>query len=192
MLYTHQRFLLVIFISALSIVTPLLGPRTVTAAPQSQRASGRIEVTGEVVKVNTEARSMTLRSGGSTISVDISNPVLQGYGSLTAISKGDRVGVAYTADGIRITKLSRIAEKTGPEKSGIPSVQKGKKPSPFARRAKIDGKSFSAVDNNKDGKISTIELCVVIPELTVEQFRQYDRNHDGYLDKAEFEQVKFP
>jgi Ca2+-binding EF-hand superfamily protein len=57
---------------------------------------------------------------------------------------------------------------------------------------KTDGKSFADVDNNKDGKISAIELSVVIPGLTMEQFRQYDKNHDGYLNKAEFEQIALP
>ena len=57
---------------------------------------------------------------------------------------------------------------------------------------KTDGKSFADVDNNKDGKISAMELSVVIPNLTVEQFRQYDKNHDGYLNKAEFEQIALP
>ena len=55
---------------------------------------------------------------------------------------------------------------------------------------KTDGKSFAEVDNNKDCKISPIELCVLVPDLTMEQFRQYDKNHDGHLDKAEFGQIK--
>jgi Ca2+-binding EF-hand superfamily protein len=46
------------------------------------------------------------------------------------------------------------------------------------------------VDNNKDGYISPIELCVLFPNLTMEQFRQYDTNRDGLLSKAEFDQIK--
>ena len=172
-------------------VTAVQG-KTGTPVRQSHASRGRVDVTGQVLKVDINARSMTLRSGGSMVNLDISNPVLQGYGSVTAIKKGDRVGAGYTANGIRITKLPRtggLPEESLPTPS---SVQKPKKPSPFARRMNTGGKSFADVDNNKDGKITPIELSVVIPDLTMEQFRQYDKNHDGHLNRAEFEQITLP
>ena len=190
----YRTLVVTILVGATCILAPAVQGKTGTSAQRSQNARGRVAFVGEVLKVDTASQSMTLRSGGNTISFDISNAVLQGYGSIAAIKKGDRVGAGYTADGIHITKLPRIAERTAPEKNvpGPPRVQKPKKPSPFARRMKTDGKGFADVDNNKDGKISPIEISVVIPNLTMEQFRQYDKNHDGYLNKAEFEQITLP
>ena len=186
-----QMLVLAIALSIASIFTPTVQGKTGTSA---QRSQGRIDFVGEVVKVSPAARSMKLKSGGNTVSFDISNPVLQGYGSVTAIKKGDRVGVGYTADGIHITRFYGISEKNAPERN-LPAstrVQTLKKASHFARRIRTDGTSFTDVDNNKDGKISPIELSVVIPNMTMEQFRQYDKNHDGHLNKAEFEQITLP
>jgi len=58
------------------------------------------------------------------------------------------------------------------------------------RRAKTDGQNFEDVDNNKDGWISPVELCVLIPDMTMEQFRKYDKNGDGRLDRVEYGQIK--
>jgi hypothetical protein len=185
----YRMLVLAIALSAASIITPTVQGKTGTSA---QRSQGRIDFVGEVIKMDPAARSMTLRSGGITVSFDISNPVLQGYGSVTAIRKGDRVGAGYTADGIHITKLSKIAEKGGAERTASTTVETPKKQLRIARRIRTDGTSFTDVDNNKDGKISPVELSVIVPGLTIEQFRQYDKNHDGYLDKAEFEQIKLP
>jgi hypothetical protein len=197
--YKYQTLAVVIVFGLVCLVAPVVQGKTGTSTQRYQSVRARVDYVGEVLKVDADSRSMTLRSGGSTVNFDISNAVLQGYGTITGIKKGDRVGAGYTKDGIHITKLPRVAEKTGPETGppeknvpGSPHVQKPKKPSPFARRAKTDGKSFADVDNNKDGKISPVELSVVIPDLTVEQFRQYDKNRDGYLNKAEFEQITLP
>ena len=103
--------------------------------------------------------------------------------------------VGYTTDGIHITKSSKIAVQAGQERAfgeETPSVHKPKKPPLIARISRTNGKSFAGVDNNKDGRISPIELSVLIPNLTMEQFRQYDKNHDGHLDKAEFDRIKLP
>ncbi|HUJ90115.1 MAG TPA: EF-hand domain-containing protein [Syntrophorhabdales bacterium] len=194
----YQTLVVAIVLGA-TLIAPAARGKTGTSAQRSQSARGPVDFVGEVLKVDTYSQSMTLRSGGNMVSFDISNAVLQGYGNIAGIKKGDRIGAGYTKDGIHITKLSRMAEKTVPEKNlpekgvpALPRAQKPKKPSLFARRIKTDGKSFADVDNNKDGKISAIELSVVIPGLTMEQFRQYDKNHDGYLDRAEFGQIKLP
>jgi Cu/Ag efflux protein CusF len=196
---TQKIAVLAILLSIPSMAALAVQARTVTVAWQSQDAHDRTDVVGEVLKVDTEAHSITLRKGLITITLHISHPVLQGYGSVAAIKKGDRVGVGYTPEGIHITKMARIADEGGPPKDlaekslSAPSPpRKARKPSPFARRARGNGKSFAEVDNNKDGKISPVELSVVIPNLTVEQFRQHDKNHDGHLDRAEFEQIKIP
>jgi hypothetical protein len=191
----HQRVVLAILVSLTCIISQTLDANAARSARQSARTGSRLNVTGDVVRVDVQSRTMTLRSGGATISLNISNPVLQGYSSIGAIRKGDRVGAGYTADGIFIAKLPRSAgkeEATVVETAPAPKGKKSKKSLPFARRSSADARSFASADNNKDGKISAIELCVVIPDLTMDQFRQYDKNHDGYLDKTEFEQIKLP
>lgn len=60
----------------------------------------------------------------------------------------------------------------------------------MGRSVKRDPYAFGTVDNNKDGKISPVELCAVVPDLTMEEFRTYDRSGDGSLDKAEFLNVR--
>ncbi len=188
----ETRVGLAILLTAIWVVAHPLFGKGACAADQSPRAAGR-SINGEVVRVDSAAKTMSVRSGGALINFDISNPVLQGYGSLTSIRKGDRVGLSYTANGIRIARLGKGAPESPSvaEKQPGPAAKKQKK-SLFVRRIKADDRSFSSVDNNKDGKISPIELSVIIPNLTVEQFRQYDRNNDGRLDRNEFEQIKLP
>ncbi len=60
----------------------------------------------------------------------------------------------------------------------------------MGRSPKRDPYTFGTVDNNKDGKISPVELCVVIQDLTMEEFRSYDTNGDGFLDQKEFKRVR--
>ncbi len=198
----HRASVVVILFVTILAASTVRG-MAATSPQRPQGAKGRIDLTGAVLKVDTESRSMTLRSGSNTVSFDISNAVLRGYNSIWNIKKGDRVAAGYTADGIHITKLSKVPEKDLQQKPSVakspaestnvtPPARKPKKPSPFARRMKTDGKSFADVDNNKDGKISPVELSVVVPTLTMEQFHQYDKNHDGHLDRAEFGQVKLP
>jgi Ca2+-binding EF-hand superfamily protein len=50
--------------------------------------------------------------------------------------------------------------------------------------------SFRDIDNNKDGKITPIELCVIVPDLTLQKFKEYDKNKDGCLNESEFNAVK--
>jgi hypothetical protein len=189
----HRILSLAIVLSVACSIALVVRGETKAAARESQTARGGAGFVGEVVSVDLVARSMTLRSGGSKVNFDISNPVLQGYGNLAGIKKKDRVRARYTADGIHIAKSSAIAGKSDSDTVAAPApVQTPKKPLRIARRVKTDGKSFTDVDNNKDGKITPIELSVIIPNLTLEQFRQYDKNHDGYLDKVEFEQIKLP
>jgi len=159
--------------------------RTKQAAQKPASSLSKPNFVGEVVNVDLGSRTMTLRNGRNLINFDISNAVLKGFGSLTDIKRGQTVGIRYLPDAIHIERGGTLAPSAPPAKS----AQSAKKPQ-FARRVKTDGFSFFEVDNNKDGYISPIELCVPFPNLTMEQFKQYDTNHDGRLDKAEFGQIK--
>lgn len=158
---------------------------TKQAAQKPASSSSKPNFVGEVVNVDLQSRTMTLRNGRNLINFDISNAVLKGFGSLTDIKRGQTVGVRYLPDAIHVERGAALTASAPPTKN----AQSAKKPQ-FSRRVKTDGLSFSDVDNNKDGHISPIELCVPFPNLTMEQFRQYDTNHDGRLDKAEFGQIK--
>jgi hypothetical protein len=158
---------------------------TKQAAQKPASSSIKPNFVGEVVNVDVQSRTMTLRNGRNLINFDISNAVLKGFGRLADIKKGQTVGIRYLPDAIHVERGGTLAPSATPAKN----VQSAKKPQ-FSRRVKTDGLSFFGVDNNKDGYISPIELCVLFPNLTMEQFRQYDTNRDGLLSKAEFDQIK--
>ncbi len=50
-----------------------------------------------------------------------------------------------------------------------------------------DGKSFGRVDLNKDGKVIFEEGVIAYPDLTVEEFRIYDKDGGGALSGEEYE-----
>ncbi len=182
-----RRVLIVLatMLSLLLMGTEALHAKTGKAEQQPASRSVKPNFVGEVVRVDLESHIMTVRSGRTMINFDISHAVLKGFDSLFAVKKGQAVGIRYLPDAIHIEKMTAQPPLASP----APKAQADKKPK-FARRQKGNGLSFSEVDNNKDGSISPVELCVVIPNLTMEQFRQYDTNHDGRLSKSEFEQVK--
>lgn len=141
---------------------------------------------GQVTSVDLVLNLMTLRVGASSITVDISSPILKGYNSVTDIKKGQIVAVRYTATAIYIERAKGTG--TGVEKS-VPVSPRPTKRASLPRRARTDGRSFDDVDNNKDGLISPVELSVVIPDMTMEQFRTYDKNGDGRIDRFEYGQI---
>ncbi|HEX2964743.1 MAG TPA: hypothetical protein VHO84_03110, partial [Syntrophorhabdaceae bacterium] len=57
---------------------------------------------------------------------------------------------------------------------------------PIRMVSSANKKTFSGIDNDKDGKLSPIELCVLKPDLTLEAFRQFDKNGDGFLNQLEY------
>jgi hypothetical protein len=191
-----KRVLLIItaMLSLAFMQTVAVHATTKQTAQKPASSPSKPNFVGAVVNVDLQSRIMTLRNGRNLINFDISNAVLKGFGSLTDIKKGQTVGVRYLPDAIHVEKTTASAApapavETAEKPPTAKKPQTTKKPQ-FARRVKTDGLGFSEVDNNKDGYISPVELCVVIPSLTMEQFRQYDTNHDGRLDKAEFGQVK--
>ena len=146
---------------------------------------------GRVEQVDVAARSFSVSDRGNRIGFDASNPIFTGYQSLSDMEIGDRVAASYTTHGIRVTKLS----------AGGPSGRKGKeeaatgplaeKPLRPARRLikmvkQRDQTGFDEADIKKDGKITPVGLSVVIKDVTMDEFSKYDKNHHGYLNKAEF------
>jgi hypothetical protein len=159
------------------------------------RPAAKASFAGSVVAVDMGAATFSLKEKGNVIGFDASNPVLAGYRTLADMRIGDMVRVSYTATGIEVTNLGgrrgRAARKEGGAQTQTPRVQVTGKPTKgvkkLLRRAKIgDGECFDDVDLKKNGKITPMELSIVIKDLTMEQFRKYDKKHRGYLDKGEF------
>jgi alkylated DNA nucleotide flippase Atl1 len=151
---------------------------------------------GKVAQVDVPTAIFSLKENGNTVGFDASKPVFSGYRSLSDMHTGDRVAVSYTVvDGLRVTMLS---ERLAPMARG--EVQTERQPAaeaPAGKRArvvgrllkrekKVDWTGFSYADVKKDGRITPVGLSVVIKDVTMDEFRQYDKNHKGYLDKAEF------
>lgn len=143
-------------------------------------------ISGQVLKVNTESRILILRVSGKSISLDISNPSFTGYRGIHEIKTGDWVKIVYYPSGVKVLKssgkLSMAKQEERIEKKDT------KKDNRFARfqRVRTPGNSFRDVDNDHDGRITPVELSVVMPGLTMQRFREYDKNNDGYLDASEY------
>ena len=170
-------------------------PTSTPVARPEARPAAKAGFAGTVGAVDVGAATFSLKEKGNVIGFDASNPVLAGYRTLADMRVGDTVRVSYTVSGIEVTKLGgrreRAARKEGGAEAQPPQAQVREKPTKWVkklpRRAKIgDGESFENVDIKKDGKITPVELSIVIKDLTMEQFRKYDKKHRGYLDKKEF------
>jgi hypothetical protein len=116
------------------------------------------------------------------------------------IKVGDRVSLGYIPNGIAIAKGESFPEELKPQTvaDDISSKARVKKPkqtatnrsAPVRVKYKVNRLSFADVDNNKDGKISPVELGCVLPSVTMEDFKKYDRNSDGCLDANEYKSVR--
>jgi hypothetical protein len=80
-----------------------------------------------------------------------------------------------TAAAIALIPLAGIAAEGAKTKPSVPAGDSG---------------TFEALDVNKDGRISLPEASVD-PKL-VENFSTADKNGDGYLDNAEYDQRAEP
>jgi len=171
------------------------GPSGTSVSRPKAGQTARAGFTGSVVAVDVGAATFSLKERGNVVGFDASNPALTGYRTFADMRVGDKVKVSYTATGIEVAKLGARRER--PEKKGaavepqppqakpVEKATKGVKKLP--RRAKKgSGEDFEDVDLKKDGKITPVELSIVIKDLTMEQFRKYDKKHRGYLDKQEF------
>lgn len=147
-------------------------------------------ITGTVTTFDISAQTIAVKYGSSTIRFDLSNPVLKGYKNTAQIRKGDRIQIGYTARGVRVAKV--MGEPVAPETSAPKvekSVTKPERHSSKVQRIRTRGSGFDDVDANKDGKVNPVELSVIVPNLTMEQFKGFDKDKDGTLNRSEFRTV---
>jgi len=167
-----------------------------SARGKSMKASGQEHaLSGRVAQVDGATGAFSLTVKGITIGFDASHPVFSGYGSLSDMRVGDRVAVSYTRDGIEVTRLSggpRPADKVKAETERPLAGPPAEMPIRAAQKRLIkrekqrDKTGFDEADIKKDGKITPVGLSVVIKDITMDEFRHYDKKHRGYLNKAEF------
>jgi len=171
------------------------------------RTKQKVDFSGAVTNLDPSTATLSIRSQGKTISFDMSRVILAGYGSTGEIKKGDDVSVGYTQFGLQVRKgaFAVTHREAVPHREVVPQketvakklVAKAETTKPQSQRSApirmIDNKhptSYKDIDNNKDGKITPIELCVLLPDLTLQKFKEYDKNGDGWLNEREFNAVK--
>lgn len=159
----------------------------------------KVDFSGTVNSVDPSSASLSIRNQGKTISFDMSRVILMGYESIGEIKKGDKISVGYTAYGLQIRKgiFATTHQDTAPRRQATSQkvtirvdTAKQKKGAPIRMVDNRYPKSFNTIDNNKDGKVTPIELCVLVPDLTLQRFKEYDKNGDGCLNESEFNTAK--
>ena len=162
-------------------------PGSKTKTRHARTAKGSNSFTGVVAEVNQADKTISVRGRGTTITFDASNPIIKSGQKLEDFRVGSYVAVSYTPDGIRIARSSK---KDAASAEARPAPAPGKREARSrAPRVRMKGAGFSDVDENKDGKITPVELSVVIGGITMQQFREYDRNGDGCLSETEYRAV---
>lgn len=154
----------------------------------------KVDFSGIVTRVDPATAILSIYNQGKTITFDMSRAILIGYQSTREIKKGDRISVGYTQYGLQIHKgiLAVTHRKTVPQKTagGSGAGKTRKNALTWWKHNNKNPKSFRDIDNDKDGKVTPIELCVLIPNLTLQKFREYDKNGDGCLSETEFNTAK--
>ncbi|MCX5807309.1 MAG: EF-hand domain-containing protein [Proteobacteria bacterium] len=159
------------------------------------KAKSKGDFIGTVTKVNVASKTITVRNKGIIVTFDVINPVFKGYKSLEQIRVGDKIAISYTGDGARITKGTDIALRQETIRPQPEPVKQKYKPAgtnkgrPVRVIERTNSLHFRDVDNNSDGRITPVELSAVVPNLTVEDFKKYDRNGDGYLNESEYNAI---
>lgn len=189
--------------------TPLSAAQTVQAenlrgSPASgkgTKTAAQMIFTGTVTRLDTASRTISLKTSDKHLAFDLVNPHLRGYQNAGDIKVGDTVSLGYIPNGIAIAKGETFPEDLKPLTTAddlLPHKPSGKKfkqtannhARPVRVKYKVNRMSFADVDNNKDGKISPVELGAVLPSVTIEDFKRYDRNGDGFLDASEYKTVR--
>jgi hypothetical protein len=156
----------------------------------SSRGGGTF--TGAVVWADPGTKTLTVKGRGRIVTFDATNPTFRGFKSLEDVREGSYVAVSYTSTGVRIAKTSKIESSVEePREKSVAAkgtTARGAKKEPKKRIARVQQKGigFGDVDENKDGKVTPVELSVVMGDLTMEKFKQYDKNGDGCLSETEY------
>ncbi len=168
------------------------------------KTKSNVIFTGVVTGIDTAQKTISVKSTGKNMTFDLANPVLRGYPNVSAIKTGDTITLGYIRNGIGIVKGENfhedLKEQTAPDEA-VPLKSKSKRSkserakqsnrtTPVKVKYRVNSMNFKDVDNNKDGRISPVELGAVIPGLTLEDFKKYDKNGDGSLDETEYRSVR--
>ncbi|MDR2018835.1 MAG: EF-hand domain-containing protein [Syntrophobacterales bacterium] len=141
---------------------------------------------GMVMGVNQAGKTISVKGKSRTVTFDVSNSAIKGGWKPEDFKVGSYVIVSYTADGIAIRRTSKKdAKSEGARETSVRAGRGGQ----TRERVKAKGTSFQDMDENKDGKITPVELSVAIGGLTMKQFREYDKNVDGYLSESEYRAI---
>jgi len=163
------------------------------------RTKQKVDFSGTVTDVDPATATLSLRSQGKTITFDMSKVILIGYGNTGEIKKGDEVSVGYTQFGLQVRKgtFAVTHRESVPRQEVVPQKTVAKvetirpqRGTPIRMKDNKNPTTFKDIDNNKDGKITAIELCVMVSDLTLHKFKEYDKNNDGCLNEREFSTVK--
>jgi hypothetical protein len=161
----------------------------------------RADFVGVVAHIDPSGRTIAVKNRGVIVTFDAAMPALKGYNNFEQIRKGDRVAISYTGGGTRISRgfgtdgaqsqesARLVPEAAGPQREATKTA-KINRARPVRIRERTNSQEFRDVDNNGDGKITPVELGVVVPDLTVEKFKTFDRNADGSLNKPEYDAAK--
>lgn len=166
------------------------GTDAAARAKSRQARTGKVargSFVGVVVGVDEADKTISVRGRGRTVTFDASNPVTKNGQKLEDFRTGSYVAVSYTRDGIRIARSSR--KEAGSGEIRVASASGGREARTRVPRVRAKGTGFLDVDENKDGKITPVELSVVMGGLTMQQFKEYDKNGDGCLSEAEYRTV---
>jgi hypothetical protein len=148
--------------------------------------TAKADFSGRVVRINFASETLSLKNRENIVTFDASTPVLSGYRAFSDIRVGDSVAVSYVPTGIRV---ARLPGRPGADVDMPPAIRQRRTGRLPRRDPRGSGADFNDVDANKDGKITPVELSILIPDITLDQFRQHDANHDGYLNRAEFSEA---
>lgn len=159
-------------ISSISILFTLLA-----------NAYAKTVISAQVITLNPDEGIVTVKIANRPVNLDISNLSLKGYKSFREIKKNNWINIIYTKEGPIIMRSSK---KHGYEKH---TEIKHEKTTLKVTRLKSKGNNFFDVDNNHDRRISPVELSVIFSGLTMEKFKAYDKDKDGYLDESEFKEA---
>ncbi|MCX7966282.1 MAG: hypothetical protein N2596_06625 [Syntrophorhabdaceae bacterium] len=146
-------------------------------------------LSGQVIKVDRDGNTITVKIAGQPVNLDISNLSLKSYKNIDEIKKNDWINITYTSEGTVITRpLKKQVDITQKEIKSEKAAET-KKIHFRIKRVKTRGKSFVDIDNDRDNRISPVELSVIFPDLTMERFKAYDKNKDGFLDEGELREA---